>query len=296
MLFVGLLLVFFPRRILQSSGMVPPTTLGLLEVVGVLLGTAGAALALWCILTFVLVGKGTPAPFDPPRRLVVAGPYRYVRNPMYIGAGLALAGAAMVYGSLPLLGYVGLFLLAAHAFVVLYEEPTLTRLFGEQYRAYQASVRRWLPRFSVMDRPDQRWLRAVLLLGVLYLVVGVTFATLAGRSGSRQMRVAWRLAAWVVSAAAFAAHIGYEHVRLRHSPRRTAVHAAMAVALGAFALAVAANVHGHAAASHNQRGLALALVAWPALCGLPAFVVALAAGSGLALIRRRVTRGAGVHS
>ena len=110
---------------------------------------AGGALALWCIVAFALVGKGTPAPFDPPRHLVVAGPYRYVRNPMYIGAGLALAGAAMFYGSLLLLGYVGVFLLATHTFVVLYEAPTLTRLFGEQYRAYQTRVRRSLPRFKL---------------------------------------------------------------------------------------------------------------------------------------------------
>src|SRR5437667_6056995 len=88
-LFVGLLLVFLPRRILQASGIVPPTSLGLWEVAGILVGVAGGALALWCILAFATVGKGTPAPFDPPRRLVVVGPYRYVRNPMYIGAGLA---------------------------------------------------------------------------------------------------------------------------------------------------------------------------------------------------------------
>ena len=140
-----------------------------------------------------------------------------------------------------------------------------------------------------MDGPGQRWLRAVLLVGVVYLVVGVTFATLAGRSGSGQMRGVWRLVAWVVSAAAFAAHIGYEHFRLRHPPRRTALHAALAAALGAFGLAVAANVHRYSAASNDQRsfGLTLALVAWPALCGLPAFVVALAAASGLALVRRR---------
>ena len=102
------------------------------------------------------------------------------------------------------------------------------------------------------------------------------------------MRGVWRLVAWVVSAVTFAAHIGYEHFRLGHSPRRTALHSAMAVALGAFALAVAANVHRYWAASNNQRffGLTLALVAWPALCGLPAFVVALAAASGLALVRR----------
>ena len=143
--------MFLPRRILQASGIGPPTTLGLLKVAGVLVGVAGGALALWCILAFAMLGKGTPAPFDPPRRLVVAGPYRYVRNPMYIGAGLALAGAALFYRSLPLLGYVGLFLLATHAFIVFYEEPTLTRLFGQQYRAYQMRVRRWLPRFSVRD-------------------------------------------------------------------------------------------------------------------------------------------------
>lgn len=141
-----MLLVFLPRRILQSSGIIPPATLGLAQVAGWLVGLAGGALALWCVLTFALVGKGTPAPFDPPRQLVVAGPYRYVRNPMYIGAVLALAGAATFYGSLRLLGYVGVFLLAAHTFVVLYEEPTLVRLFGEQYRAYQTHVRRWLPK------------------------------------------------------------------------------------------------------------------------------------------------------
>jgi len=70
---------------------------------------------------------------------------------MYIGAGLALAGAAMFYGSLPLLGYTGLFLLVTHAFVVFYEEPTLARLFGQQYRAYRTRVHRWLPRFWARD-------------------------------------------------------------------------------------------------------------------------------------------------
>jgi protein-S-isoprenylcysteine O-methyltransferase Ste14 len=108
----------------------------------------GGALAVWCIVTFAFAGKGTPAPFDPPRKLVVAGPYRFVRNPMYLGAALALGGAAVVYRSPPLLGYVALFLLAAHLFVVGYEEPKLARLFGEQYGAYRARVRRWLPRRS----------------------------------------------------------------------------------------------------------------------------------------------------
>ena len=148
-LFIGLLLVFVPGRILAWSGIVQPAELGLLESAGIVLGAAGGATALWCIVSFVLVGKGTPAPFDPPRKLVVQGPYRYVRNPMYLGAALALCGAATFYRSLPLLGYAGLFLIATHIFVVWYEEPTLAGLFGDDYRTYRAQVRRWLPRTIV---------------------------------------------------------------------------------------------------------------------------------------------------
>jgi protein-S-isoprenylcysteine O-methyltransferase Ste14 len=145
-LFIGLLLVFVPGRILAFSGIVRPTGLGLPQLAGIILGVAGSVLALWCIATFAFAGKGTPAPFDPPRRLVAQGPYRHVRNPMYLGAALALSGAAVFYLSIPLLGYVGLFLLATHGFVVWYEEPTLARLFGGDYQSYCGRVRRWLPR------------------------------------------------------------------------------------------------------------------------------------------------------
>lgn len=144
-LFIALLLVFLPGRVLEWSGIVRPAELGAVELMGILIGGAGGALALWCIISFAVLGKGTPAPFDPPRRLVVRGPYRYVRNPMYIGAAFALGGAALFYRSLPLLGYVGVFLLVTHLFVVGYEEPTLQRLFGADYQAYRARVRRWLP-------------------------------------------------------------------------------------------------------------------------------------------------------
>jgi protein-S-isoprenylcysteine O-methyltransferase Ste14 len=103
-------------------------------------------LALTCILTFVFVGRGTPAPFDPPRRLVVQGPYRLIRNPMYLGAGLALAGAALFYQSIPLIGYAAVFLLITHAFVVLYEEPTLAKAFEKDYDAYCRRTGRWWPK------------------------------------------------------------------------------------------------------------------------------------------------------
>ena len=144
-LFIGLLLVFLPERILVSTGISQPVSIGAWQVVGMCLGASGAALALTCIVTFVFVGRGTPAPFDPPRRLVVQGPYRLIRNPMYVGAGLALAGAALFYQSIPLLGYAGLFLLMTHVFVVWYEEPALRRTFDRDYEVYCRRVGRWRP-------------------------------------------------------------------------------------------------------------------------------------------------------
>jgi protein-S-isoprenylcysteine O-methyltransferase Ste14 len=144
-LFIGLVLVFVPGWILATAGIARPGTLGITQVAGIVVGALGATLALWCVGTFVFVGRGTPAPFDPPRRLVVGGPYRYVRNPMYVGAALALAGAALFDRSLPLLGYTALFIAITHMFVVLYEEPTLRRTFGEAYEDYRLRVRRWLP-------------------------------------------------------------------------------------------------------------------------------------------------------
>jgi protein-S-isoprenylcysteine O-methyltransferase Ste14 len=119
--------------------------MGAAQIAGLVVGVIGAILAVWCIATFVVIGRGTPAPFDPPRRLVAAGPYRLVRNPMYIGAGLALAGAALFYGSWWLLAYCAAFGLVMHFFVVVYEEPTLRTSFGEPYVEYCQRVRRWWP-------------------------------------------------------------------------------------------------------------------------------------------------------
>jgi protein-S-isoprenylcysteine O-methyltransferase Ste14 len=146
-LFIGLLLIYVPARLLSWSGMVRPEALDLPQVIGMLIGTLGAFLAFWCISTFATLGKGTPAPFDPPRRLVTRGPYRFVRNPMYIGAGLALAGASLFYESLFLLSYAVIFLLISHLFVIRYEEPTLLRTFGSEYEQYCREAKRWWPRF-----------------------------------------------------------------------------------------------------------------------------------------------------
>lgn len=117
-------------------------------------------------------------------------------------------------------------------------------------------------------------------MGLLYLLIGIVFAAFAG-----QAVVAWRRAAWVISAALFATHIGYEHARLRSPPRTTALHAALAAALGAFGLAAAATAH--AVATARFRGaFAIALVAWPILTGVPAYLVALALATGLSVAKR----------
>jgi protein-S-isoprenylcysteine O-methyltransferase Ste14 len=144
-LFIGFTLIYLPARVLAWWGIVRPAVTVWPEIFGMMIGIAGAVTVLWCVFTFVWFGRGTPAPFDPPRRLVIRGPYRFVRNPMYIGAGLALSGAALFYESLTLLIYGAVFLLAAHLFVMLYEEPTLRRTFGPDYEAYCHHVRRWWP-------------------------------------------------------------------------------------------------------------------------------------------------------
>jgi protein-S-isoprenylcysteine O-methyltransferase Ste14 len=102
-LFIGFILVYLPSRFARWSGIVEPATTGTAQVAGMTLVAIGTLIALWCVLTFVFIGKGTPAPFDPPRKLVIRGPYRFVRNPMYIGAGMTLAGAAVFYESLSIL-------------------------------------------------------------------------------------------------------------------------------------------------------------------------------------------------
>lgn len=146
-LFIGTLLIYVPARVLSTTGIVRPA-IGAQQVAGMAIGTIGAIVAVWCILAFATIGRGTPMPLDPPRRLVIRGPYRFVRNPMYIGAALALLGAALFYKSIAMLVYTGVFVIVMHLFVVAYEEPTLRKSFGQDYDAYMRKVRRWLPRIQ----------------------------------------------------------------------------------------------------------------------------------------------------
>jgi len=120
--------------------------------VGIAVMAVGGILAFACVATFVSRGEGTPAPFDPPRRFVAAGPYKFVRNPMYIGGFTVLFGFGLYERSVAILLFTLPWLLSAHLFVILYEEPHLRSTFGAQYDVYCRSVRRWLPRRLPMPK------------------------------------------------------------------------------------------------------------------------------------------------
>lgn len=130
-LFVAFFLVILPRGILDASGYRWGGSPVWSELAGFALLSFGFGLVVWCLVTFAFAGKGTAAPFDPPRKLVVVGPYRFVRNPIYIGAVLAMVGAAMVLWTGWLILYAIIVLIVTHLLVILYEEPHLRRVFGQ---------------------------------------------------------------------------------------------------------------------------------------------------------------------
>jgi protein-S-isoprenylcysteine O-methyltransferase Ste14 len=148
MLLPGVALGLGPWLLLQSrwGGRLE---LGALRLVGWLPLTLGVALMLRCWFDFVARGHGTPAPYDPPRVLVASGPYRVVRNPMYLAGVLFLLGLATVEGAPGLLVYAGVFWLASALFVAAYEEPALRRQFGPAYEAYRRVVPAWVPRWPI---------------------------------------------------------------------------------------------------------------------------------------------------
>lgn len=133
-----------PHRIASRGGELPPVAASRLLLAAPLFA-AGVAVYLWCLRDFAVTGRGTPAPIDPPRRLVVRGLYRYVRNPMYVGVWLVIAGWTVAFGSAALLRYALAVALLFHLVVVLVEEPLLRRRFGPAYDDYCRAVRRWLP-------------------------------------------------------------------------------------------------------------------------------------------------------
>jgi protein-S-isoprenylcysteine O-methyltransferase Ste14 len=120
----------------------------LLRVIGAALIVMGVPVLLECFARFALQGIGTPAPVFPTRHLVVKGFYRFVRNPMYASVLAVLIGQALWFGSVGVALWAAVVWLAAHLFVIGYEEPTMQRSFGIEYETYRTHVPRWIPRVS----------------------------------------------------------------------------------------------------------------------------------------------------
>lgn len=134
--------VLIPWWILTSTG----ATLEGAGLPGIAVIAVGVGLDLWCLRNFAAVGQGTPGPWDAPRHLVAVGPFRWVRNPIYLGALTVVLGEAWLFLSALLMVYVVAMAIVFHLFVIGYEEPTLLHRFGETYSAYVRAVPRWIPR------------------------------------------------------------------------------------------------------------------------------------------------------
>jgi protein-S-isoprenylcysteine O-methyltransferase Ste14 len=134
---------YLPYVIGSRSAVTPPGVTRLLIAASLFL--VGAAVYFWCLWNFAVSGRGTPAPIDPPTRLVVRGLYRRVRNPIYVGVLTVVAGWAAYYRSIRLIEYGVTLAVLFHLFVVLVEEPLLRRRFGAAYDEYRRTVPRWIP-------------------------------------------------------------------------------------------------------------------------------------------------------
>ncbi len=135
--------MLIPLRI--AARRIPAPTVEVWSIIALVLLAAGAAGYFWCLWEFAATGRGTPAPIDPPRHLVMRGPYRFVRNPIYVSVVAVVLGWAAYFHSTEVFLYAIVLAGAFHLFVVGVEEPTLQRKFGDSYTHYRHTVRRWFP-------------------------------------------------------------------------------------------------------------------------------------------------------
>jgi protein-S-isoprenylcysteine O-methyltransferase Ste14 len=142
----GTVAVLIPALIIWIGGAdIQPVT----ALIGAVLIAAGVVVVAWTVRLFVRIGRGTLAPWDPTSRLVVRGPYRYMRNPMITGVGTILAGQAVFFRSWGIAVELAVFAVVNAIYFPLVEEPGLQRRFGAEYEEYRARVPRWLPRVRV---------------------------------------------------------------------------------------------------------------------------------------------------
>ncbi|HEX2696570.1 MAG TPA: isoprenylcysteine carboxylmethyltransferase family protein [Anaerolineales bacterium] len=141
----GMVAGYIPLALLQNG---PQIKTGILAYLAFPLWAIGTLILLWCFWDFLVKGRGTPAPVDPPKELVATGFYRYVRNPMYVGVLIVILGHFLWFKTISMLVYAGMVFLAFHLFVTLYEEPHLRKTFGSAYDEYCKSVPRWIPKLK----------------------------------------------------------------------------------------------------------------------------------------------------
>jgi protein-S-isoprenylcysteine O-methyltransferase Ste14 len=118
---------------------------GMLKFVAIVVFVIGGAIYFWCVWDFAAFGRGTPAPIDAPKKLVVRGLYRYSRNPMYVGVLTVICGWSILFRSVNVLLYALVVAIAFNIFIRIYEEPHLRNIFGREYDEYCRTVARWFP-------------------------------------------------------------------------------------------------------------------------------------------------------
>lgn len=156
----GTVLVAIPALVLWATsgtplgGSIPAPTRPAFSI-GLLLGGLGLGLAIWTVALFVRRGRGTPAPWDPPRHLVIEGPYRHVRNPMISSVILMLAAEALLFQSPGIAAWAATFFAGNALYFPLLEEKQLKKRFGDAYRAYARHVPRWVPRLRPWSPPSR---------------------------------------------------------------------------------------------------------------------------------------------
>ncbi len=139
----GVFALYIPLALLRTG---PHIEIGLFSFLAIPFWLMGSFIILRCFWDFTFRGRGTPLPTDPPKELVVTGFYRYVRNPIYVGAFLIFLAHFLWFGYWSLLLYAVLSFIGVHLFIISYEEPNLKRKFGAAYEEYLQRVPRWIPR------------------------------------------------------------------------------------------------------------------------------------------------------
>ena len=142
LLLPGTIAVWIPLSLTRNLHIRP----GMSQLMAIIAFATGGMIYLWCVWDFATFGRGTPAPIDAPKKLVVRGLYKYVRNPMYVGVLTVILGWSILYHSLNLLLYTLCVTVGFNIFILLYEEPHLRTIFGNQYDEYCKKVGRWFPK------------------------------------------------------------------------------------------------------------------------------------------------------